>query len=192
MSLIFLAIVEDENDKEYITNLYLKYYPLMKKRAYSITGDFGIVDDLIQDAFLKLMPKIPLLRSLDCYKRTSYIVYTLKHVCLDYIRKKARRSKRSFSGLTDDIADHIPDLQAATEENFLHEEEMKTFEQTLFQLSEKDRNLLYFKYIMELSDKEISEIMDIPAQHVRMYIARARQRAFRKLSQGAENRAEDE
>lgn len=189
MSLIFLAIVEDENDKEYITNLYLKYYPLMKKRAYSITGDFGIVDDLIQDAFLKLIPKIPLLRSLDCYKRTSYIVYTLKHVCLDYIRKKVRRSQRSFSGLTDDIADHVPDLQAATEENFLHEEEMKTLEQTLFQLSEKDRNLLYFKYIMELSDKEISEIMDIPAQHVRMYIARARQRAFRKLSQGAEKRA---
>ncbi|MNP44956.1 RNA polymerase sigma factor [compost metagenome] len=62
-------------------------------------------------------------------------------------------------------------------------------EQALFQLSEKDRNLLYFKYIMEMSDQEISETMDIPAQHVRMYIARARQRALRKLSQGDELRA---
>jgi RNA polymerase sigma-70 factor, ECF subfamily len=189
VALMFLALVEDDKDKTYITDLYLQYYPLMKKRAYRITGDYAIVDDLIQDAFLKLIPKIPILRSLDCYKRTTYIVYTLKHVCLDYIRKKVRRSQQSFSGLTDDIADQVPDLQAATDEKLLQDEEIKTLEQALFQLSEKDRNLLYFKYIMEMSDQEISETMDIPAQHVRMYIARARQRALRKLSQGDELRA---
>lgn len=58
-----------------------------------------MVDELIQDAFLKLIPKIPLLWTLDSYQRTSYVVYTLKHVCLDYIRKKADDRSRCSGAL---------------------------------------------------------------------------------------------
>ncbi len=77
MPLFFLAILENENDKEYITSLYRQYYPLMKKRAFGFTKDYDVVDDLIQDAFLKLIPKISLLRPLNCYKINSYLVYTI-------------------------------------------------------------------------------------------------------------------
>lgn len=191
MTLFFLTIMEDEDDKAYITSLYRQYYPLMKKKAYSIIRDNGVVGDLIQDAFLKLIPKIPLLRSLSCYKTTSYIVYTLKHVCFDYIRKMKRRSQRVFSGLTDDIADQIPDLQAATEENYMQHEEFEALEQALFHLSERDRSLLYFKYNMEMSDLEISGLLDFPAQHVRQYVARARRRAFHILSEGDSRNVKD-
>lgn len=192
MTLFFLTILKEENDKEFITSLYRQYYPLMKKKAYDITKDYGVVDDLIQDAFLKLIPKIPLLRSLNCYKTTSYLVYTIKHVCIDYIRKETRRSKRAYSGSADDIAAYIPDLQAATEENYMHDEEAVTLEKALYQLSEKDRNLLYFKYNMEMSDREIAKLLDIPAQHVRQYAARARRRALQILSSGGEHLAQDE
>lgn len=192
MTLYFLAMLEDESDKEYITGLYQTYYPLMKKRAYSITRDYNVVDDLIQDAFLKLIPKIHLLRSLNCYKTTSYLVYTIKHVCIDYIRKKARYDKHAYSGSSEDIADLIPDLQAATEENYIQDEENENIEKALFQLSERDRHLLYFKYNMGMSDKEIAKMLDIPVQHVRQYAARARHRAFDILSNGGEHFAQDE
>lgn len=191
MSLFFMTLMDDEDEKEYITNLYRQYYPLMKKKAYSIIRDNGVVDDLIQDAFLKLIPKIPLLRSLSCYKTTSYIVYTLKHVCLDYIRKMKRRSQRAFSGLTDDVANQIPDLQAATEENYIQHEEFEALELALFKLSERDQSLLYFKYNMEMSDQEIAGLLDIPAQHVRQYVARARRRAFQILSEGDRNNVKE-
>mgnify|MGYP001198478937 CR=1 FL=1 len=82
MNLIFLSIIEDDDDKKFMLNLYQQYYPLMKQRAYSIIKDYGVIDDLIQDAFVKLIPKISLLRSLSSYKMTSYIIYTMKHICL--------------------------------------------------------------------------------------------------------------
>ncbi|MBE3595187.1 MAG: sigma-70 family RNA polymerase sigma factor [Candidatus Carbobacillus altaicus] len=189
MVFLHFSLAEDEDDKQFITNLYLKHYPLLKKQAYNITGEYGIVDDLIHDAFLKLIPKIPLLRSLSCYKVTSYVVYTVRHVCLDYIR---RRSRHTFTGLSEDIANQIPDEQAATEEEFIKHEELKGMEQVLFQLSERDRSLLYYKYNMEMKDREIAELLNIPANHVRQYIARARHRAFLKLSQGVESSDENE
>lgn len=189
---LLVSLVEDEDDKQFITNLYLQLYPLLKKQAYNITGEYGIVDDLIHDAFLKLIPKIPLLRSLSCYKVTSYVVYTVRHVCLDYIRKKTRRSRHTFTGLSEDIANQIPDEQAATEEEFIKHEELKGMEQVLLQLSERDRSLLYYKYNMEMKDREIAALLNIPANHVRQYIARARHRAFLKLSQGVESSDENE
>lgn len=195
MNFFFLSITEEEDEKKFILNLYQQYYPLMKHRAYSIVKDYGIVDDLIQEAFVKLIPKIPLLQSLTTYKLTSYIVYTMKHVCLDYIRKETRRAQHAFYGERDDVADQIPDLQAATEENYMQFEEFEVLEQALLQLSERDRNLLFFKYNMELSDKEIERLLGIPAQHVRQYIARARRRALNTLntlSEGGNHRVEEE
>lgn len=178
--LFSLTFAEDEDNKAYITHLYKRYYPLMKKQAHSFVWDYGMVDDLIQDAFLKLIPKIPLLRTLNDYQRTSYIVYTLKHVCLDYIRTKSRRSKYTLLGTTKDIA---PVLMA-TENEFAHIEIHEALEEALFQLTERDRNLLCFKYYMEMTDKEIEHLSGIPADHVRQYVARARHRALRFLSEG--------
>lgn len=139
-----------------------------------------MVDDLIQDAFLKLIPKIPLLMTLNHYQRTSYIVYTLRHVYLDYIRKKSRRSKHMFLGAAEDLA---PALMATGDE-YAHIEMHEELEQALFQLTERDRNLLCFKYYMEMTDKEIAYLSGIPADHVRQYVARARHRALRYLSEG--------
>lgn len=185
ISLLLLSI-DDGDDKQFITNLYLEYYPLLKKQAYLITNDVEVVDDLIHDSFIKLIPKISLLRSLSRYKVTSYIVYTVRHVCIDYLRKKKRISQKTFCGSSDDITDQIPDLQAATEENIIKHEEFENVGQILLQLSERDRSLLYYKYNMEMKDREIAALLDIPVGHVRKYIARARQRAFLKLSQGVE------
>ncbi|MCC3374359.1 RNA polymerase sigma factor [Cohnella sp. REN36] len=184
MSLLFLTILEDEDDKDFLMNLYQLYYPVMKQRAYTIIRNDAVVDDLIQDAFIKLIPKIPLLRSLNSYKTVSYIVNTMKHICLDYIRKESRRAQLTYAGSTEDIAEQIPEQQAATEESYIKNEEFETLGQALFLLSERDRNLLYFKYNMELSDKEIELLLAIPAQHVRQYIARARNRVFHILSEG--------
>ena len=150
ITLLFLSIDDEEDDKQFITNLYLEYYPLLKKQAYSITSDVEVVDDLIHDAFIKLIPKISLLRSLSRYKVTSYIVYTVRNVCIDYMRKKKRISQKTFIGSSDDITQKIPDLQAATEENLIKNEEFDNVSQILLQLSERDRRLLYYKYNMEM------------------------------------------
>lgn len=83
----FLSI--NVQDKDYIKVLYQNFYPLMKKTALSIINDYYAVEDLVQDSFLKLVPKTSLLKSLSYNKQKSYITYTLKHVCIDYIRKKS-------------------------------------------------------------------------------------------------------
>jgi|HigsolmetaGSP11D_1036233.scaffolds.fasta_scaffold04662_5 RNA polymerase sigma-70 factor (ECF subfamily) len=183
-----LAATENEDDCEYISMLYRQYYPVMKKHAYIMTRDANAVEDLVQDTMMRLISKISLLRSLNDYKRASYIIYTLKHVCVDYIRKKTRRSQRRLTAVADHILTQIPDIRSATEEAFVKHEEIRNLNQVLFCLSERDRNLLYYRYILDLKDQEISKLLDIPAQHVRQYVARAKLRALGIYSRRNERR----
>ncbi len=188
MYFLFMSVCENDDDKIYMADLYERYYPIMKSKIYRIVLDFEVVDDLIQETFLKLIPKITLLRSLSCYKQSSYIVNTVKHVAIDYLRRRTRRLNQVYIGLGEDFSDQIPDFQAATEENYIKTEEIEAFEKALFKLSERDRTLLYFKYIMEMGDQQIGELLNLPMKHVRQYIARARQRALHILSESGGNR----
>jgi len=171
--------MENENDRKFISMLYRQYYPVMKKHAYIMTKDADIAEDSVQETMIRLIPKVSLLRSLNDHKRTSYIVYTLKHVCVDYIRKK---TQRGLTAAADERLNQIPDFRPAMEEVFVKYEEIRSLEQALFHLSERDRNLLYYKYTLELKDQEIAELLQIPAQHVRQYVARAKRRALNILS----------
>ena len=184
MNLNSMTTVDNDVDKEFFEGLYRLYYPLMKQKAYSIIRNYEVIDDLIQDAFMKLIINIPLLQTLSSRKTISYIVCTIKHVCIDYIRQRTRRSQYVISGSCNDITDQIPDMHAEIEENYMKTEEIEEMEQTLVRLPRRDRSLLFLKYYMELCDKEIEGLTNIPAQHVRQYISRARRKALRLISEG--------
>lgn len=134
MLLLLISTCENDDSKTYLKKLYMCYYPIMKKKANSIVGHPEVVDDLIQEAFIKLIPKISLLRSMNCYKTTSYIVNTIKHVCIDYVRKDIQRSQNTYSGLDNDLAEQIPDLQATTEENYMKSEDYDALERAMLVL----------------------------------------------------------
>lgn len=181
---LFLLGIEDEDDRNIIADLYEQYYPIMKKTAYEISGDYNVVEDLINDAFVKLINKTPILKSLGCCKRTSYIVYTIRNVTIDYIRHRSVEDRIVTMGMEDDLMDSIADSADTPEEIYVARETYEELGTAIEALTEGDRNLLYCKYNLGLSDKEISEIMNIPQNNIRQYLVRARSRALKKLSKG--------
>lgn len=191
MLALFLAI-ENESDREFVSGLYVQYYPIMKKKAYEITRDISVTDDIIHDAFIKLIDKIPTLRSLSCYKQTSYIVITIKNTAIDHVRKRNTKVDKQFMGEEYDMAETIKDTAMAVEEAYIMSEDSENLGQLLCKLSVRDRDLLYNKYIFELSNKEISDLMDIPINNIRQYLVRARKRALDLLtSENVVNKSED-
>lgn len=176
---LLFSLIENEDDKIFIERLYIDYYPIMKKKAYEILHDNSIVDDIINESFIKLFKKIPLLRSLECGKRLSYIVNTVKYTSFNYNRKQLVLSDKIYFGKTDDLVNSIPDLDSSVENLFLKQEDSVELGMALLELSERDRNLLYYKYILELKDKEIGETMNIPVNNIRQYLTRARRRALK-------------
>lgn len=180
MLFLFLTI-DNEDDREFITGLYEQYYPIMRKKAYEITHDYSVVNDVINDAFVKLIEKISVLRQLDCCKLPSYIVHTIRNKAFDYLKHKNVENNHVYFGEDEDLAERMADTALTVEELYAQNEAFELPDQ-LLGLSERDRSLLYDKYILELSDEEISGIFGISAGSVRSSLSRAKARARKLLS----------
>ena len=75
--LVILAI-EDDYDREFMTNLFMKYKDVMYRRAYGIVKEPELAEDVLQITIVKLIKKIDLLESMDPDKLPAYIVSAVK------------------------------------------------------------------------------------------------------------------
>ncbi len=170
----------DDDDRAFMVNLYNKYYNLARKTIYNITHDNQKIEDLINDSFVKLIEKISKIRTLDCCSLTVYVVYTVRSVSINHLKHKEVENKHMYYSENMELAEDIFDYEDNTIEKLIRQEELELLNVTFSKLTQNQRDLLYFKYILEMSDKQIAEILGIASGSVRQYLTRARRQA-RKL-----------
>lgn len=184
MFFFVISTIENQNDADFLVDLYKRYYPIMKKKAYEVAQDYSIVDDMIQESFIRLISKVHILRSLESYKLISYLIHTVRNVTLNYLKKQNRHLDKAYSanaGNSDDGVEWIVDSGPTIEEMYSMKEEYEQIGKTMSKLSVRDQQLLYYKYILELNDTELAVSLDIRAANVRSYLTRARRRALKLL-----------
>jgi RNA polymerase sigma-70 factor (ECF subfamily) len=182
--MVIIAALADDNDKAFILNLYHGYYGLVRKTVYNITHDMDVIEDLINDTFIKLIEKISLIRTLDSCKTTSYIVYTSRSVAINLIKHRDVTKRHTFYGQDVDLAEEISVTENSIEDRIIHQEELEAMGNAILKLPEKQKDLLYFKYMLGMDDSEIAEIFDIAPDSVRQYLTRARRNAKTILDKG--------
>ena len=187
MLLLLLSAIRDDDDRAFLLNLYTEYYALVKSTVDRVTHGGQDGEDLIEDTFVKLIEKIPLLRTFDCCKTAAYIVYTARSVAINFIRHRDVRQKHSYFGGEEDVLDDLIGADEPVEDLYLRREETEALSDAVLKLPERQRDILYFKYILEMSDSEIAEELSISPGSVREYLTRAR-RAARNLMEKEDGR----
>lgn len=180
---IFITELEEDN-KSFMINLYKNYYSLVRKTVFSITHDNKDIEDLIDDVFIKLIEKIVLIRTFECYKTITYIIYTSRSIALNYIKHKKVEYKHmylyenieGFSQYEDDLLERI-----------IHQEEIELLSFAISKLPQQQKDLLYFKYFLEMSDDEIANLFGIAQNSVRQYLTRARRSAKKIMEKEMNN-----
>lgn len=180
MVLLLIAAIKDDKERTFILNLYQNYYGLVRKNIFKITHDNDNMEDLINDTFIKLIEKISTIRTLDRCKTTTYIVYTARSVAINFIKHRDVENKYLFYGAEDDLAEGIPAL-SAVEDNIIHEEQIEEIGKAISRLPEKEKNLLYFKYILKMDNEQLGQILGIAPASVRQYLTRSRRNARRLI-----------
>ncbi len=190
MILTIIAAIEGEDDKTFIRNLYQAYYDLVRKTVYNITFDEDNKEDLINDTFIRLIEKISIIRTLDSCKTTAYVIYTSRSVAINFIKRRDIQKKHAYYGEDMDLAEKVPSLGDTVEERVIRQEEIDEMWNAILKLPEKQKDLLYFKYLLGMSDAEIAETFGIAPGSVRQYLTRARREALELMDKEMSRRAE--
>lgn len=174
LPLILLAI-ECDSDRAFMEKLYLDHYRLMRAAARKVLLTGQEADDVVNDALVRLIDKIPLLKALDCYTLRAYVVSTVKNTAINWIVKRDRRAKHAF--LVDDEAlSGLPSEDEAPDASLMKREDQESVKRAILRLSERDRLALTMKYFDDYTDAEIARVLGVGKNSVRPMLMRARRR----------------
>ncbi len=175
---VHLIHAEKETDKEFMKRLYLDYYAKMLRMAYSMTSNQSDAEDIIHDACLSLIPKVPLLKTLPTEIQEGYVISTTKNAAFKVLRKQNRTVS-----IENDHMNQIPDDQPSTDYALLEEASIQELMDAIRELSAEDQLVLRMKYFEKSTDTEIGKLLEIKEVSVRSKLTRARQRIQRILEE---------
>ena len=163
--------INNEKKKREITGWYEKYYRIMRARAHEIVGDYHIADDMVSEAFIKKFNNYEKIRKLEEPQVAFYLISIIRNISIDYTRKRKRENTHVNFGFEDNEIEKIPEPD---------DDESKYPEIICArkELSQKDAELIVYKYLWNMSEKEISEMFHIKQEQVHVYVGRAKKRLF--------------
>ncbi|MGM9603306.1 MAG: RNA polymerase sigma factor [Faecousia sp.] len=172
LPLMILAI-ENDDDRAFITQIYLKYRKLMYAVAIDIVRDSHIADDMVASAITEMIEGIDTLRRINCSRMRSYIASIVRNNSIDYVRKRDRQGKYVFIPDDEELINQIP-ADGAVDDRILQTVEIEILRKSVSMLHLRERTLLQMKYVDDKDDKAIARTLNIGQDSVRAYLSRAR------------------
>ena len=166
--LIDLILLEGKNDQ--FSVLYHRYLERVRNKCWTLVRSKAVVDDLVQDIFMKAMDNLPKFRQSSSFSTWLYSI-TYNH-CIEYLRKNKRIRYEEWADQLD-----LPD--EVDEEDLEEILEMRTERVHLLleMLKPEDKAILVLKYKDGLRIKAIMEILRIEGESAaKMKINRAKKR----------------
>lgn len=153
--IIFLSILNNE-EKEFIAELYNKLYLSMFKIAMTTLKNKNLSEEAVSNTFIKIMENIDKISKLSCPEIPPYCVNILKNESINIIRKDKKHL------YTDDLLPYMEiNLENKIEEDLIRKSQHEELHENTKSLSEEERLFLIYRYVHKLSYKEIGSLLKI-------------------------------
>ena len=149
-----ILAIENEDDREFMTRLYLDYSRLMQQQITKIVQDEWAAEDLMQTTLVKLIDKVQDLRTKDRNHLINYIISACKNQARNYMRDKNRHAEYSIDEYLDTPNPH--DGADEIEMRLAYTDELEHLSKVWPKLDGRSRYLLESHYILEKSPYEIA------------------------------------
>lgn len=181
------TMVSDQDDCEFLGEMFEEFQKLMYSTAYRYISDESSCEDIIQTAMLRLIDKVTLLRTFERCTLASYIVSAIRNTSLNYI--KAQNRERAHMHWIDDYEiDDLPSADLPLDDQLYTKERLSQLSTVWTKLSEHERFLLEGRYILGFSDAELATQVGCKPSSIRMKLTRARRVALGVLIMDEEER----
>ncbi len=157
-------------DHDAYASLHQSLYPGLHHYLFKMIRDSDVVDDLLQELFVKLWRKRDRIGTIKSVK--SYFFTAARSMAINYFRQIKSQSLR--------LANFVqPEMEFSAEEIMISGEintELKTFMvDALNQLPARQREIVYLKYYEEMDYQKIAEVTGIQYQSVINHVFRGLQ-----------------
>jgi len=145
--------------------LYSKYYNELLNYCTSLSHNFALAEDVVQECFLRALSNLDVLNELSKPQCRAWLYRTAKNIFIDHVRRLAKQPQ--------------PQEELFSEDDY----SKLAVELICCHLPEDERSLFLLRYIEGYNSREIGEMFDLPSSTVRAKLASARSRLRKILTQ---------
>ena len=153
---ICILTIQDEDDRAYMSRLFVQYHRLMYQCTYEVLDDKWATEDAVQTTLLRLIDRIDVVRQLDESKLPGYIAAACRHTAYNVLRHNRRHPQVPLEDAPE--ASSAPDM----DELLSRRVELNALARVWPRLDE---------------DSELAREMGVKPTSVRMALTRARKKA---------------
>lgn len=165
--ILLLLILDSEADRAMISDLFASNYHRMKRATLAILREPNAAEDAVQDAFVRCIKKIDTLKALPEHARAVYLLTAAKRNALNRLKRNGAEATP-----TDEI--DVPDETASVEERAIGNLTVAEVKAALCKLPDSLKDVLRYKYLLDMRDGEIAKALGVSKSSVRVYLMRAR------------------
>ncbi len=162
------------SERQFLENIYVQYRFLIMRIASKYIRNQDHLEDIFHEAFIKILRKAPLLRTLPPHKLEAYIILVTRGVCVDHFRKEHACLQ---ADIPDDVLFSL--LEKDAKNGHWGKVELSIM---LSDFTAEERVLLIGRYCLELSIPELVDLVGGTQANVRTKLYRAKKRAYQKWS----------
>lgn len=170
---------QEEMDLEQkVTLLYNKYQKLMFWTACDVLHDDYLAEDVVQEAFLKIINNIERIGDVNSPETKNYLNIAAKNMAIDRYRRRTAGAQREI--FSEDV-DALDEMEA---DFSFEEQEGNRIQDILNALPETYRDVCLLKYLKNMENKEIAETLHMREGTVRQKLSRGKvlvEEAIREL-----------
>jgi RNA polymerase sigma-70 factor (sigma-E family) len=152
--------VHTGSSHEAILDLYEAHGGEVRRLAYLLTGDRDEADDLMQEAFARLIGRYQYIRNREAVR--SYLLRTVVNVSNSRLRRL--RLERLYVRTLRPAESYLPDLA-----------ERDSVMRRLQLLPRRQKVVVVLRYCADLSEQQTAEVMGVSLRAVKSLVARALQ-----------------
>ncbi len=174
--LVYLLYIDNDEDKSFFEELFYKYRKQMVYYAFGFVSGEVDAEDIVHDVFLKVAQRhLGLLKKLENETDVrNYLLKATKNTALNLAKARSRETE-----LQDERIEHISDEDFT--KRICAKLEYNRIVEAINSLDEIYKTVLYYHFVLGLSVKETSSLLDRSISATKKQLVRGKKLLLERL-----------
>lgn len=173
--MMYMALIDDEEDKKAFEKLYYENRILLYSIAMKITNNNALAEEAVSDAFLSIAKNYQTVNILNAHKKHKYLIITIRNAANMILRKEKN-----------DLNNLPLDATIITDDDIANAD-LQILKKCMRNLNQTDKEIIYLYYSLGMDHKQISDTLGISRTASRKRLQKAKQTLKRLLEEEGYN-----
>lgn len=164
-----LMVLFANGDAEAASALACRHTPRVLALAFRMLSDQAEAEDVAQEALMRLWKIAPEWRQGEA-KVSTWLYRVASNLCTDRLRRHSGRRRPADIDSVAEPADSAPSV----EHKMIGQDRAAALQEALQTLPERQRQAVSLRFLQELSNPEVAEVLDISVDAVESLLARGK------------------